>query len=412
MTRKILLLPASIILLLALALLSGAALGETDAGNYQPGEIIEVNFAVQSNPSKAVAATLKLVYDHSVFELIPSSVAASDTVVLIDMGGFRKGASYPVSFRIHPSAAKGIYHIRMDLMQAGDINEKPVVDLMFESVSVSIGQPSATKTPSPTPIPKTKPTATPKPTSTPTKKPTEAPSRVFEINTTASVNKGKVTVSWTDTSSLGPYQVAYEYVGGTATQSSFWGGGDESSSTVSTKKFVFSKLIPGKTYIIRVWDANKKLVSATITIPSQGSYKDGSLQAKNVNVTITPKYENDKGTIFNVSELKASNIVDYLKKGTRSYGIRYEFTVPKATKKLSYYVQLLFRAPNGYGYTENNVQENYDTTGGAENRFWKCTGTYFFKFLYEKNDSIPTGTYTVEMYWDGMLVNTSTFQVK
>lgn len=412
MTRKILLLPACIFLVLALALLSGAALGETNAGNYQPGEIIEVNFTVQSNPHKAVAATLKLVYDHSVFELIPSSVATSDTVVLIDMGGFREGASYPVSFRVHPSAAKSVYHIRMDLMQAGDINEKPVVDLMFESVSVGIGQPSATKTPSPTPVPKAKPTASPKPTSTPTKKPTEAPARVFEINTNVSVSKGKVTVSWTDTANNGPYQVAYEYVGGTATQTSFWAGGDESGSTVSVKKFVFNALIPGKTYIIRVWDANKTLAKAKLTIPSQGSYKDGSLQAKNVTVTITPKYKNGSGTIFNVSELKASTIVDYLKKGTRFYGIRYEFTVPKATKKLSYYVQLLFRAPNGYAYTENNVQENYDTTGGAENRFWKCTGDNFFKFMYEKNGSVPTGTYTVEMYWDGMLVNTSTFQVK
>lgn len=38
-------------------------------------------------------------------------------------------------------------------------------------------------------------------------------------------------------------------------------------------------------------------------------------------------------------------------------------------------------------------------------------GDWTFKMLYDKNFVIPTGTWTVELYWDGMFVNRSTFRV-
>lgn len=419
MIRKNLLFTAFLLLALALMILPAAAMGETDAGNYQPGEIVEADFIVSANPHNAVAATMKLVYDHSIFELIPSSVAAGDTVVLMDMSGLRTGTSFKISFRIHPSTAKGVYRIRMDLQQAGDINEKPVTDLTIEPVSVSVGQAAtrniaSTPTFRPTPTPTRKPTASPtkKPTASPTKKPTATPGRDYQISTSVTMRDGKTTVTWTDSENAGPYQVAYEYVGGTATQSSFWAGGNETESTVKAKKFVFDSLAPGYTYRIKVWDANNRYTSAVITVPTNGSFRDSALNSSNINVEITPKYKNEKGTVFNAKELEASTIEKYLDKGTRFYGIRYEFTVPKGSRKVSYFTQLVFHAPNGYTHTEVNVQEDYDSTSGAQNRYWQCVGSFFFECLYEKNGSIPTGTYTVELFWDGMLVDKSTFSVK
>lgn len=416
MTRKARLFPLLASLLLAALLLPAAGVSEIEAGYFQPGEIVQADFTVISNPGKAVAATLRLVYDHNVFELIPSNVATSDTVVLMDMSGLREGMVFPVSFRIHPSAANGVYRIRMDLQQAGDINEKPVVDLMIDTVCVRIGS-APTPTPSPTP---TRKPATPTPTPTPTKKPaTPSPKptatpvpRDYALSSKVTVKNGKTTVTWTDSENLGPYQLAYECVNGSAKQSSYWAGANEKEYTVSAKKFTFNQLVPGYKYIIKLYDSKLNYTSTVITVPYGGTYKSNGITSNSVKVTITPKYRNEKGTMFSAKELDADNMVSYLEKGTRFYGVRYEFTIPKLTSTLNCFVQIVISGPNGFTELEMFSQETFDTRSDSRKYWLTLAGDRYFQNMYEKNGSIASGTYTIEMYWDGLLVNSSTFNVK
>ena len=55
----------------------------------------------------------------------------------------------------------------------------------------------------------------------------------------------------------------------------------------------------------------------------------------------------------------------------------------------------------------------YDRVNGGTQTLWfYLTGERFFKYLYRNTGTIPAGDYRVDLFWDGMWVNTSTFKVK
>lgn len=413
---------AVLILTLLLLLLFPAARADTFAGYYAPGEIVRAQFTVVANPHAAVAATMTLAYDHDIFELVPSDSVNYDSAFLLNLAGIPEGTQVEASFRIKPSAANGIYRIRMDVSQAGDINENFISDLMFDTVTVGIGVPTPTPSPKPTPTPTKKPTPTVKPTPTPTKKPsptptkkptaTPTPAREFKINTSPSTSDGRVTVRWTDSSSAGPYKVAYEYAGpGSATQASFWAGGNESNATVSTKSYTFTELLPGYSYIIKVTDKNYNTVTATVKVPSGGTFTDGKLKNTSVSVSVSTKYKNSEETVFSVSKFDHSTMEKYIKDGSRFYGLHYEITMPSLAYKRTYFEQLAFFSSNGYCETVYAGDSSYDNVDNKANYWWSCIGSGFFQRLYSKNNAIPDGTYYVRLYWNGMLVNETKFTV-
>ena len=419
-------------MLAVLLLFASAAQADTFAGYYAPGEIVQAQFEVRANPHAAVAATLKLVYDHDVFELIPGDSVNFDSSFLLNLSGIQVGTKINASFRIKPSAKNGTYYIRMDVVEAGDINENFINDLMIDTVSVGIGIPTPTPTRKPTPTPTRKPTPSPtrkptpsptkKPTPTPTKKPTPSPTRKptpsptparnFSINTKLTSDNGRVTVRWTDSANAGPYKVAYEYAGsGSATQASFWAGGNETKATVSSKSFTFTELLPGCTYIIKVTDKNYKTITQKVTVPGGNTFSDDRLKASSINVTITYKYKKDGDQVYGLSKFDKSTMEQHIKAGDRSYGLRYEIAMPSLARARTYFEQLAFVASNGYCETVYAGDSTYDNVGSKTNYWWSCIGTSYFQRLYNKNGAIPAGNYTARLYWNGMLVNETKFVV-
>lgn len=126
-------------LLLALLLLLSCGVF-AEGVNYQPGETFDATFTLTDNPNQAVACTMKLNYDHSVFELIPSGFAQNDGAFMLDLNGIAEGTSGTASFRVLPGAADGDYTIFLDVVEAGDINEKFVDGMQFSSVIIHVGQ--------------------------------------------------------------------------------------------------------------------------------------------------------------------------------------------------------------------------------------------------------------------------------
>lgn len=220
-----------------------------------------------------------------------------------------------------------------------------------------------------------------------------------------------VTIRWTDSESAGPYMVAYKCVSGKAKQGFFWAGGTKTTATTDQTEYTFTSLAPNSRYSITVYDVNHESVTARITVPAASSFQGDGINPSKVKISIAPKYK-QKSTYFSVKTFKAATMEEYLRKQTRACGIRYEVTVPQNGKDVSYFVQLVFRAPNGYTFVETALQEEYQVAAGEKTSVWKCIGTSFFKGLYDNNGAIPTGTYKVELYWDGMLVNKSTFSVQ
>ena len=65
-----------------------------------PGDTVDLVFALAANPNQAVAATMKLEYDHGAFELIPSSWVQNDAAFAVDMHGIPLGYEIPASFQV------------------------------------------------------------------------------------------------------------------------------------------------------------------------------------------------------------------------------------------------------------------------------------------------------------------------
>ena len=51
-------------------------------------------------------------------------------------------------------------------------------------------------------------------------------------------------------------------------------------------------------------------------------------------------------------------------------------------------------------------------SGGYQTIWYYMLGDDYFENLYKITGDIPSGNYTVTMFWDGMYVNQSTFKVK
>ena len=128
----------AILLAAVLAVSSGFA-AETGA-EVHPGEEVTVPVIVKSNPDQAVAAVLKVEYDHETLDLIPSDFARNDTILLLDMNGIQAGEAGKVSFRVNANAEQGEQTVRFFVTSARDLDEKAVSGPDVKAASLSIAK--------------------------------------------------------------------------------------------------------------------------------------------------------------------------------------------------------------------------------------------------------------------------------
>ncbi len=237
--------------------------------------------------------------------------------------------------------------------------------------------------------------------------------RTFELGTNISMNNGRATVSWTDSDNRSPYEVAFECIeGGSAvSHPSYWAGGDKASSTTYSKSFTIDSLIPGKTYIIKITDCNNQRITKTYTIPSASTFVDGKLPASSINISLSPRYKaygaNYKSA-SPVNQLRASTIMNNI--NSKEYGVRLDIDYPQLAYSRTYFTQVAIIAPNGY--TECEIYESVDYGKDYSGYYYYMLGNWTFAKMYEFNSTIPSGTWAVELYWDGMFVKRSTFTVQ
>lgn len=114
------------LLLIALLLpFCGTAEEETPA--YHAGDTFSAWFEVTENPARAVAVSLRLEYDHSALELIPSNAVRKDSPILApDLNGIKTGAGFEASFQVLSGAPGGVYEISVLVTAAWDLDENEV----------------------------------------------------------------------------------------------------------------------------------------------------------------------------------------------------------------------------------------------------------------------------------------------
>ena len=136
-------------LMLLCALLPCGCAEEEEIPVCLPGDSVEVTFTLLENPSNAVAATMKLSYDHEAMRLIPSGTVENDSTFLLDLNGIKVGTAVSVGFQTLPDTPAGEYEITLDVVEAGDIDENYVTDMIFSVERVAVADLNA---PEPEPV--------------------------------------------------------------------------------------------------------------------------------------------------------------------------------------------------------------------------------------------------------------------
>ena len=308
----------------------------------------------------------------------------------------------------------------MTQRQAGVGLFRPAATPTVRVTATPTPRPTATPKSTATPTPKPTATRTPKPTATRTPKPTATPTpaRTFEISSNVTTDTGRYTITWEDSANAGPYQLTYQYVdeSAPAVQCNFWAGPSEKDSTTTSKSYTYLYLIPGKTYKFTVEDSKGVKTSRVITLPTPSSFVDGKLKSSSIKVSWKYRYM-ESGMAYedarSLSKFSAAEMMTNMTNSGYRYGLYYRIDLPQLAKSRNFYTTIAFYAPNGFASAEVSGDTSYSSFNNASGSYcaWHCAGTGFFDLLYEKNGTIPTGTYTVELYWDGMFVKSTTFTV-
>ena len=125
-----------------------------------------------------------------------------------------------------------------------------------------------------------------------------------------------------------------------------------------------------------------------------------------VKITPVQKETNaDYPTSSAIDALKAKDIIFNM--GKVDYGIRFEEYYPELSTR-TYFTQVVITDPNGYTqivvYRDEEYGKGYDA--------YYMLGDELFPYIYDATAEISKGTWKVDFYWDGMLVNQSTFEVQ
>ena len=234
---------------------------------------------------------------------------------------------------------------------------------------------------------------------------TLAENRTFQITST-SYKDGYLTVKWEDSAGASPYTVSYRYLDSSSAQWNF-----VLDSTYS-KNYVLGDCSPGHTFLITVTDKNNVKATKQVTTPDPLNFEDGKLAYTAIKVSIEPRargLDDDATAAKKISGFKASELISQM--GKKYYGFRYTVSYPQLAKPRTYHTQITIEAPSGYFEILDMGETEYSRFDGKAQLWWYHIGTSYFDNMYKLTNEVPTGKYTVQLYWDGMWVNTTTFQV-
>jgi len=179
------------------------------------------------------------------------------------------------------------------------------------------------------------------------------------------------------------------------------------------KSLITGLLAPEKTYLVYVVDSDFSILDThEYVMPSVSDFEDGLLTKKSVKVSIELRQATSDGTYKRIKSFNASDMNALASGGTGFSCMKYQMEMPQLAYARNFYVQLVFEAPNGYTFTDKAQDITFDRVNdGYQTVWWDYAGADFFDSLYTQTGSIPSGVYTIYLYWDGYFVNTLTFNV-
>ncbi len=220
---------------------------------------------------------------------------------------------------------------------------------------------------------------------------------------------GRTTIRWDVTGNdPGTFQVMVQPVDNGPAKQTVRDVGTTRSKSITT-----TECIPGKSYEITLKDgAGEVLDRQVFRMDEPITFEDGKLKNTSVKISMEFRQTNDGSKYSKIKSLKSQDIFDgFLAQGPY-YGIKYTMKMPQLAKQRSFFVTLVFEAPNGYLFVEQATDVTFDRVNkGYQTLWWNLAGYKFFMDLLMNTFEIPVGEYKIHLYWDGMWMNTSTFRV-
>lgn len=240
--------------------------------------------------------------------------------------------------------------------------------------------------------------------------PAAAAETTVTLNDRLVYDRGYTTISWTVSGTEADiYYVFVSPCDNGSAQQSLWRVAETRAHSAQAVE-----CIPGKSYQVTVTNGSYIILDQReYTLPEAEPFADGKLTNSTIKITTAPrKALPNSSSIQEINSLRASDIIAGAQNDNAYYGIRYQMRMPQLIKPRTFFVTLAFEAPNGYLFVDQATDITFDQViDGYQTLWWNIVGADFFLNLYARNGDVPVGAYKVYMFWDGMWVNTSTFNV-
>ena len=231
----------------------------------------------------------------------------------------------------------------------------------------------------------------------------------YELDSYVTYDTGRTTISWSRSGDAEEVTVYIQVINNGTSEQSLWRIGTTTGTKVTT-----TEMLPGRSYRVSLTDSdNYVLAEKDYDMPAPVTFQDGNLKSTSVKVKIEKRSAPYNTRNYSMEKsLSASKIQSNMEAKTTWYGVKFLMQMPRLAKPRTFFVTLAFESPDGYLYVETAQEITFDkVNGGYQTIWWDLIGTYFFRDMLAKTGTVPAGKYTTILFWDGMLVNQSTFDV-
>ena len=234
--------------------------------------------------------------------------------------------------------------------------------------------------------------------------PTPAPSSAMTITSINRTEDGALSVTWSDSGNNGPYAIyaLQKRSNSFNNDAAHPVGAQLCQDGIYTTTGLANRIVPGVDYWIIVVDAKGNQVYREYDGGTAPRFNEFTVEA-----SIRPKYRRDNA-FEEVYAFSADDIRRY--RSSTSYGARIDLEYPQLARERQYCMLIAITNPNG-DIVVDVVSEDI-LYRGHYSYYWNFyTFDEYFDVMSDAYGTVPTGTYTWSLYYDGRFVTSDTFRI-
>lgn len=226
----------------------------------------------------------------------------------------------------------------------------------------------------------------------------------LEISKITNNGDGTVTVRWTDSAAKGPYNVhkLQKFSNNFDADLDAAIGSFICAEDTPSRTAVIDTLVPGVDYWIIVENANGDYVYEAYDAGSMPRFYEF-----NTDVSIQLKYRRNNA----YEEVNSFSASDFNRnRSNTTYGAYIRLDYPQLARARQYRYMVSITDPSGEVIVD--ALGDMELSRGRSYTYWTYYSLdWYLGLLADQHGSLPVGTYTWTLYYDGMFVSSQTFRV-